>query len=410
MISAESFLLLISSTLFLCYVSGLIYTKTRIPDMVWILGLGVLLGPVLGYFEKETFIYLSPLMGVVAICIITFDSGIEIDIRVFTKVFIKSAALTVATFIVVVLSVGYAIHLLMANSFTLLEGMLLGTMVAGLSTVALKSLLEGMRRHIPRLESTNAILNLESTLCDPIRVVVAITIIRIIMEPGVSTRDSLKDIVYTFVVASGIGLAFSLAWAEVLDKCRGRPLNYVMTLAALFPIYLLAEAFAGDGGGTMASFVFGLVLANYRHVARRLGLNRNLRPDKRRIIEFNREITFLLKSYYFVYIGLIASLSSRYMLVGLSLVAIILAVRYAITTFIGRLLKFSMEELVISRLAFTLGTSTLVMSQLPSIFDAERVYFTHPEIYPDLCVPIVLGTILFTAIASPQIAKRQLKP
>ena len=44
MIGAEEFLLLISATLFLCYVSGLIYTKTRIPDILILLGFGVLLG------------------------------------------------------------------------------------------------------------------------------------------------------------------------------------------------------------------------------------------------------------------------------------------------------------------------------------------------------------------------------
>ena len=410
MISAESFLLLISSTLFLCYISGLIYTKTKIPDIVWLLGFGILLGPVLGYFEKESFIYLSPLMGVVALCIITFDSGIGIDVRGFTRTLLKSAVLTVATFLAVVSMVGYAVSLLMPGTFNLREGMLLGTMVAGISTVAVTSLLDGLQRLIPNLESTRALLNLESILCDPIRIVAAITIIRMIMLPGVSIRDGIRDIVYTFVMATIVGVALGLAWAEVLDRLRGRPLNYMMTLAALFPTYLLAEVVAGDGGGTMTVFIFGLVLANYRYVAKRLGLDRNLRPDKRRIRELNEEMTFLIKSYYFVYIGLIVTLSPEYLLVGFGIVALLLAIRYLVATGVARLMRFSREEGVISRLVFTLGTSTLVMSQLPAIFDPERTYFLNPEIYSDLCFPIVLGTVIFTALTSPAIARRQLRP
>lgn len=408
MIDAESLLILVSSTLILCYISGLIYTKTKIPDAIWLLGFGLLLGPVLGYFEKESFIFLSPLMGVIAICIITFDSGISIDGRMFTRTLPKSVTLTIATFLAVVSSVGYAISLLMPESFNLPEGMLLGTMVAGISTMAVRSLLDGLQKLIPNLESTRALLVLESTLCDPIRFVAAITFIRMIMLPGVSIRDSLRNILYTFVIASIIGLAIGLAWAEILDRLRGLPFNYMITMATLFPTYLLAEATAGGGGGTMAAFVFGFVLANYRYVARRMGLDRNLKLDKQRITEFNEEMTFLLKSYYFVYIGLIVTLQLRYLTIGLGVVAILLVVRYAVATGIGRLMRFSREEKVISRLVFTLGTSTLVMSQLPVIFDPRRVYFLNPEFYSDLCFPIVLGTVIFAAIAGPIVAKREL--
>ena len=31
-------MLLVSSTLIICYIRGLFYTKTKIPDMTWVLG------------------------------------------------------------------------------------------------------------------------------------------------------------------------------------------------------------------------------------------------------------------------------------------------------------------------------------------------------------------------------------
>ena len=409
MIPTENFLLLISSTLFLCYVSGLMYTKTKIPDILWLLGFGTILGPVLGIFEKEGFVAISPLMGVIAICIITFDSGIGLDYRILQKTFLKSIALTLATFFSIVIVVGVAISFLAPESFNIKEGMLLGTMVAGISTVAVTSLMDGIRKIFPNMESTRALLMLESTLCDPIRVVAAITIIRMIMVPGAPIRDSARDIVFTFVMGSIVGLLISMLWAEVLDRLRGQPFNYMMTLAALFPTYLLAENLAGDGGGTMAAFVFGLVLANYRRVARGLSIDRSLRTDKRRLIDFNEEIIFLLKSYYFVYIGLIVTLSREYLLMGLGIVILLIAVRYGVASAVGQVMGFTLEERVISRVVYTLGTSTLVMSQLPLIFDPGMTFITNPGIYSDLCFPIVLGTVIFAAIASPIIAKRQLQ-
>jgi hypothetical protein len=49
------------------------------------------------------------------------------------------------------------------------------------------------------------------------------------------------------------------------------------------------------------------------------------------------------------------------------------------------------------------------MSQLPLIYDPERQFFLDPAIYPNLVMPIVLGTVLFAAISAPLMAKRLLK-
>ena len=55
----DNVILLVSSTLILCYLGHVFYTKTKIPDIIWVLFFGILLGPVLGFFEKE----ISPLIG-----------------------------------------------------------------------------------------------------------------------------------------------------------------------------------------------------------------------------------------------------------------------------------------------------------------------------------------------------------
>jgi hypothetical protein len=46
------------------------------------------------------------------------------------------------------------------------------------------------------------------------------------------------------------------------------------------------------------------------------------------------------------------------------------------------------------------------MSQLPEIFDPNGQFFLTPGIYPDLCMPIVLGTIIFSGLIGPVFAKR----
>ena len=408
LIEAEKLLILVSSTLLLGYISGLFYTKTKIPDIIWLLGFGILLGPVLGYFEKEIFLYISPLMSIVALGVILFDAGINVDIVMIVKTMAKSTFLAIATFLSVVLSVGYILNFLLPTSFTLLQAMLLGSMIGGTSTIAVFGILSGLEKLIPNIQSTRVILMMESVLSDPICIIASITLIRMIMLPGVSLRDSLQDIIFTFILSSLLGFGIGLVWAEVLDWLRGRSFNYILTLAILFPAYILAEKIIGEGGGPMTALTFGLTITNFRYISKSIGLNHSVRIDKKRIREFHEEITFLIKGFFFVYIGLIVTLSVEYVTLGMSIVAIILIIRYVVASGVGNLLNFSRQEKVLCRLIFAQGLPAFVMSQLPLIFDPNRQYFLKPEIYPDLCMPIVLGTVLFAAIAGPIIAKWQL--
>jgi len=135
LIDANSILILISSTLFLGYVSGLFYSRTKIPDIIWLLAFGILLGPVLNYFDSALFVTLSPMMSIVALCIILFDAGINVDVRAIMETMHKSLVLSFTTFAVTVVVVGYALYYLMPGDFTLLQAMLFGSMVGGTSTV-----------------------------------------------------------------------------------------------------------------------------------------------------------------------------------------------------------------------------------------------------------------------------------
>jgi len=408
LIDANSIMILISSTLFLGYISGLIYSKTKIPDIIWLLAFGILLGPVFNFFDSSLFISLSPLMSIVALNIILFDAGINVDIRAIMETMHKSLVLSVVTFLLTVVAVGYTLHFLMPGDFSLLQAMLFGSMVGGTSTVTVLGILSGLEKMIKDLGNVKVILMMESVISDPLCIVAAMTLIRMIMLPGVSLQDGVKDILFTFTVSSLIGFAVGLIWAQVLDLLRNRPFNYIMTIATLFPTYIVAESLAGHGAGPVSALTFGLTLTNYPYLAKKLGIERKARVEKRRLREFHEEITFLIKSFFFVFIGLIVSLSPTFMIYGLALVALLAAVRYVSVTLVAAGLKFSRTESTVTKLIFANGLPALVMSQLPAIYDPERLFFPNPEIYTNLCFPIVIGTVIFGALLGPAIAKRRL--
>jgi cell volume regulation protein A len=406
MIQPQNILIFFSSIIILSYFSSLIYKQTKIPDIIWLLGFGVLLGPVLGVLSKDIFVVVAPLMGVISINIITLDAGIDTDIEIFREVLSGSISIALGTFIGIVLGTGVLTRLFIPET-TLLKGMLLGTMLAGISTVAIIGIMDELGQVFEGLERVRALLTIESTIIDPIRIAIAITLIRMLMQPEVDVLGSIRDIYATFTIASILGIILGLGWALILHRLARQRFNYMLTLAILFPLYYLAENFAGQGGGTMAAFTFGLVLANHHFFTERLGFR--LRVDVSRLDEFNSEISFVLKSYYFVYIGLIVTLSQQFLIAGLVLTVLCILTRYLVGTAVGNILDFSPEELIVSRLSFPLGTSALVFSQLPLIYDPQQRAIQNPNLYPNLVFPVVLGTVLFTSVIAPFLMRMQLE-
>ncbi len=139
---------------------------------------------------------------------------------------------------------------------------------------------------------------------------------------------------------------------EFISRLRDRPLNYMLTIAALFPIYVFAEIVSGGGGGPISAFLFGVVLMNYAFVTRSLKMNRRSRIDRRKIREYHDEITFLIKTLFFVYLGLIVKLNPAYIAVGGFLTFLIIAVRFITATVIGKIQGFPDEQVIYTRYFF----------------------------------------------------------
>ncbi len=402
-------LLLVSATLFLGYIGIVFYNRTRVPEMIWLLGFGFLLGPVLNRFDYGVLASLVPMMSVVALGFLMFDAGINVEMNTFMKIMYKSSVLGLAYFAISTVAVGYVLRFLMPGDFTLLQGMLFGTMIGGTSTFTTLEVVGNYEKVTSKLGDVKVFAMMESVITDAVSIVMAMTLIRMIMMPGALVQNALADILFVLTISTLIGFGIGLLWALILDQLRNRPFNYIMTIAAMFPTYILAEFLGGSGTGPLAALIFGLTLTNYRHLSERLGFERKVRFEKRRLREFHEEITFFIRSFFFAFIGLVASPSLDYALIGAGLVAALALIRLASVALTDIFVALSKEETTIMRLVFSNGLTSLVISQLPLIFDPQGLFFPDPAIYTNLCFPIVIGTVLFGALLGPYVAKKMLR-
>ena len=407
MINAEKILLLISSTLFLSYLSGIIYNKTRIPDLVWLLIFGIILGPVLGFYDAALFLSVFDLMILVTVTLFAFSTGISFNIQQILGNTARAFNMALASFLAITASVGFALNYLLPDSFNLVSGFLLGAMFGGIDGVSISSLISSFGKENKGLGESGIFLQLESTLADPIKVVGVLTIIKMVLLSGASPRTAARDILFTLVMSTLIGLGSGLIWGEIISRLRDRPLNYMMTIAVLFPIYVLSDYVTGGGGGPISVFLFGAVLMNYGYVTKRLNMDRRSRIDRRKIREYHDEITFLIKAMFFVYLGLVIQFEIKFIETSLILTGLIIFVRFIIASILGKFQGLASEDVAHSRIFFIQGVSSLVLTQFITKYDPGSEFFAHPQLFTNLVIPIVLASIIFSSLIAPMITSIQ---
>ena len=109
-----------------------------------------------------------------------------------------------------------------------------------------------------------------------------------------------------------------------------------------------------------------------------------------------------------MYIGIVVNLSWRYAFFGFALVILQMGLRYGLVGVLSGQLGFTREEKVLSQVVYASGLPAFVMSQLPIIFDPNHEFFKNPQLFPNLCMPIVLGTILYSGLVGPKLAENAL--
>src|SRR5271169_3459637 len=79
--SAVLILGLVGGLLILAFLANRVFTMTRIPDVVVLMGLGVLLGPGLHLLNAETLGRATNLLGTLVIILVLFEGALELDLR-----------------------------------------------------------------------------------------------------------------------------------------------------------------------------------------------------------------------------------------------------------------------------------------------------------------------------------------
>lgn len=349
----------------------LIFKRTGIPGVLFLMAFGILLGPVLHLAEPTQVMKLAPYCGTLALLIILFDGGINLHIMKVIKETPMALLYSVMVFGVTILSImGFYVWV---TQESWLHGLLLGTILGGTAA----AIIIPVTSQMPSLrDETKVLLSLDSAISEVFVVVLAFALMGT-MRDSHGNGHFIREIFHAFWDAIMLALLAGALWARLLAWLEGQALSYMLTMAAILVLYYVAELIGANGAITI--LLFGLVLSNMEFLVGRL-----VRPirvligyelDQAQFVlgEFmkrmHEELSFLVRTFFYVLLGLIldfSALTIEIALMSLGLFCIVVFVRAIITEVLSRSTGvWTSGERVVIGAMFPRGVATAVMAFLP---------------------------------------------
>jgi cell volume regulation protein A len=354
LIASAPILLLAASVVIILGVLGeAFFKKTGIPDIAFLMILGVMIGPVFGIVQPAAVIEIVPYFAALALIIIMFDGGYNLKIGQIIKTAHFSLILVILGFAAAVGTVGVFGHY--GLGWEWLDSILLGTIVGGSSSI----IVFGLVRKLRISDKAKSMLSFESALTDILSTIVAF----ILFE----------------AVLSG---TFSI---DLLGETIG---SYMLTLGVLFLLFFLATSFGESGA--LTALVFGLMLGNKRYLLKKLRIKL---PEHTIDNSLHSQVTFIVRAFFFVFVGLLASFGQiEYVIFGI-IAAVAIYVGRIIITHTALVRGFSRLDKSVTSVMIPRGLAAAVLATIPLTMGLQ-----NGEAYPQIIFFIILTSVIITTI------------
>jgi len=380
--SAHVILLAAGVVIFLGVAGEAFFKKTGIPDVAFLMILGVIIGPVFGLIQPEAVIQVVPYFAALALIIIMFDGGLNLDIKHVIKTAHFSVTLAVLGFILSVVMITFAAHF--ALGWLWLESILLGSIVGGSSS----AIVFGLVRNIKISEETKSMLSFESALTDILATIIAFILFEAVLAGHFDLQTLEETLGRAVIVGLVLGFGVGIPWMYVSTKLGNAQHAYMLTLGVLFVLFFLANSFGESGA--LTALVFGLMIGNKKHLSKIL---RFKLPKIEMDDPTHNQLTFLVRSFFFVFVGLMASFGQvEYLIFG---ILITIAVYFG-RIFVGKITltkRFSQLDRAVTNAMIPRGLAAAVLATYPITMGIPNA-----EAYPQIVFFIILSSVIITTI------------
>ncbi len=378
----------------------IVYQKTRIPDVLILIIIGILIGPVFHLVSVEDLGMLGRLFTSFALIIILFEGGLNMELSNIWGSMRTAAKLTISFFFITAIIAGVLLHFVMHYSWLL--SFIAGFIMGGTSSAVVLPMVNLLKMN----KKPATILVLESALTDVLCIVFVISFLGSYSTGNVELGKILGSLISSLVLASALGVGAGYVWLRLMNWIKTFPNTQFTTFAFMFIVYGLAEYFGFSGA--ISSLAFGIVLGNYSKIPLPSKIKDHL-PDGI-ITELERklysEIVFLLKIYFFVYLGMsIPFESPQFFVIALMLVGVIYLARLLSTRLLVREEDITWEDKSIISAMVPKGLAAAVLAGLPLQYGIPEGAEIQIIVYNVVFISILITSVLIPLIRTQFISR-----
>ncbi|EMI41590.1 potassium/proton antiporter [Rhodopirellula sp. SWK7] len=265
MLSIETLILITGILLLLGIASNKFSSRMGVPVLFVFLVVGMLAGSEgIGGIEFEDY-SIAYGIGTVALCLILFDGGVRTPYNSIRSAWKPASVLaTIGVFITAVVT-GLAASWILG--LTVLQGLLLGSIVGSTDASVVFSVLRGGGVHIrPRLANT---LEVESGSNDPMAIFLTIGLIQVLTGEVPMGAGLILLFLNQIVVGTIVGLLVGWVGSWTLKHIRLEAAGLYPVMATALGLFSFGFAAAFGGSGFLAVYLTGIVIGNRRPVFHR---------------------------------------------------------------------------------------------------------------------------------------------
>lgn len=288
-LSIDNIILIGSILLFISILAGTTSYRFGVPTLLFFLSIGMLAGSEgIGgiYFDDPK---LAQFVGVIALNFILFSGGFDTRWKSVRSIISRGVVLSTLGVLITAITVGVFVWAL--TDFTLLEGLLLGSIVSSTDAAAVFSILRS--RSVGLKSNLRPTLELESGSNDPMAYFLTITMTALIVNQNQSLLSSIPLFFLQFLIGAVTGYAMGKIIKFIINRITlGYEGLYSVLVLALMFFTFSATSFL-NGNGFLAVYLSGVILGNEDVI------------HKRSLMKFFEGMAWLMQIVLFLTLGLL---------------------------------------------------------------------------------------------------------
>ena len=387
---------------FLAHLFAAFYRKRRIPDVLMLMIIGLVIGPILNLAGPESLGAFGPVFTTITLVVILFVGGTNLSIATLEASWKSTTTLTLSAFIASVVVLGAIAHVFLG--FSINSAIMIGAILGGTSSAMVIPMVQQMKS---LGEESKTALALESALTDVLSIMLVLACIQVFREGEVNILMTTGSVLSAFTFAILMGVGGALVWSRFIRYIRKIKDSIFTTPAFVFVIYGIAELLGFNGA--IAALSFGITMANietFKNFIFRKIMGGEGNKFSHGELVFFQELSFLLKTFFFVYIGMsILFENVKALIVGLIFTGVIYIVRLLVAKYSAPKTANLYDKSIISMMT-PKGLAAAVLATIPEMAGVPEGAMIKSITYAVILFSVILTSILIITSDKSQKLKR----